>query len=100
MLLFYETANAQQLGYQKDSLQIKVYTTLEIDKNLQVKDVKVRKLFCDFCNEDQAYLLKEEAKRRTHLLKDSPEYYRKSGKHKMALYIRMDKDDFKNLKRE
>lgn len=97
---FFNFHNAGAQGYQEDSLQIKVYTTLVVDKNLKVEEVLVRKLFCNYCNEDQAFLLKEEAKRRTFFLKDSPEYYRKPGKHKMALYIRMSKEDFKNLKRK
>ena len=84
-------------GYQEDSLQIKIYTTLVITEELE-DSIFVRKVFCEFCNEDQYYLIGEEAKRRTFLLKDSPEYYRKPGKHKMALYIRMSKEDFKNLK--
>ena len=87
----------QSQSYQEDSLQIKIYSTLIIEEDLTV-DVLVRKVFCEFCNEDQAFLLSEEAKRRTFLLKDSAEYMRKPGEHKMALYIRMSKEDFKNLK--
>ena len=55
-----------QVGYQKDSLQIKVYTEAEYRNGL-ITEVKVKKVFCDYCTDHQKELIQEEAERRTYI---------------------------------
>jgi hypothetical protein len=88
-----------QRGYAKDSLQIKVYTEITY-KNSQVQSLKITKVFCDYCNETQIKLLKEEAGHRAYNERFSKENRLKNGLRKLALYIRIAKKDFLNLKDE
>jgi len=88
-----------QIGYQKDSLQIKVYTEVEYVNRL-VKDIKVSKVFCDYCSEYQTELLKEEAIRRTYLERYEEGIRLTNGKYKHALYIRISKKDFSEMKED
>jgi len=94
------TANCfSQSGYQKDSLQIKVYTEIEYLES-QVKDIEVIKVFCDYCSEFQTEMLSQEALRRTYLEKDNEKIRLVNGKYKHAIYIRISKKDFSELKEE
>lgn len=88
-----------QIGYQKDSLQIKVYTEIEYRDGL-VKDIRVRKIFCDYCTEYQKKLIKEEATRRTHMLGREEGMRIINGKYKHALYIRISKEDFLEMEQD
>lgn len=88
-----------QTGYKKDSLQIKVYTEIEYLES-QVKDIKVIKVFCDYCSEFQTEMLSREALRRTYLEKDDEKIRLVNGKYKDAIYIRISKKDFSELKEE
>jgi len=88
-----------QIGYQKDSLQIKVYTEIEYRAGL-VKDIRVNKIFCDYCTKHQKKLIKEEAMRRTYLVRNEEGVKINNGMYKHALYIRISKEDFLEMKRD
>lgn len=88
-----------QVGYQKDSLQIKVYAAIDfVDYN--AVDIKVKKVFCDYCSEFQKEKLSEEAYRRTFLIRNDKNVRLSNGTFKHALYIRVSKKDLADLKRE
>ena len=86
-----------QSGYQKDSLQIKVYTEIEYVQTL-VKDITVKKVFCDYCSEFQREQIKIEAIRRTYLIRNDIDIKLENGIYRHALYIRISKKDFSKLK--
>jgi len=88
-----------QIGYQKDSLQIKVYTEIEYRDGL-VKEIKVNKVFCNYCTEHQIERIKEEAIRRTYLVGKEEKIEISNGKYKQALYIRISKKDFLEMKKD
>jgi hypothetical protein len=96
MCFFHISAKAQ-LGYAKDSLQIKVYTQIEY-KNYKAIKIISKKVFCDFCSDLQLKYLENEALRRTNLEVANPKYVSKNGKAKLALYIRVSKKDFAEIK--
>lgn len=88
-----------QIGYQKDSLQIKVYTEIEYRDGL-IKEIKADKVFCDYCTVFQIERIKEEAIRRTYIVGKEEENGITNGKYKQALYIRISKKDFLEMKKD
>lgn len=73
-----------------------MYTRLFISEQLQVDSITVKKVFCDWCNDRQMDVLQQEAMRQSIIERYNPRY-RKPGEHRLALYVRFSKDDFKNL---
>lgn len=98
MLLFFAFARAQSTitNYRKDSLQFKMYTRLFVSEQLKVDSVMVKKIFCDWCSDSQMDVLQQEAMRQSMIERYNPKY-RKPGEHRLALYVRFSKEDFKNL---
>ncbi len=90
------SSNAQ-VGYQKDSLQIKVYTIITYEQS-HPKEIIIDKVFCDYCNETQKELLKKQAWELSYTTRYEPENRLEQGKRKLALFIRVSKADFKKLK--
>jgi len=88
-----------QVGYQKDSLQIKVYTVIEYRDGL-VKEMKVKKVFCDYCTKYQTEQIKEEALRRIYLIRNDVGVKLENGEFNYALYIRISKKDFMEMKKD
>lgn len=88
-----------QIGYKKDSLQIKVYSEIEYIDRL-IKDIKVDTVFCDYCSKNQIKMLKEEAFRRTYLIRNDKDVKLENGTYKHALLIRISKKDFLEMKEE
>lgn len=86
-----------QNGYKKDSLQIKVYTSIEYVKN-EAKSIEVRKVFCDYCTNIQREAISEEAKRRSYAVRNDKENRLMNGVRKLSLYIRISKNDFAAIK--
>ncbi|TVZ51098.1 hypothetical protein [Dokdonia sp. Hel_I_53] len=82
--------------YRIDSLQFKMYTRIYVGPQLQVDSITVRKIFCDWCSESQIDILHQEAMRQSMIERYNPKY-RKPGQHRLALYVRFSKEDFKNL---
>ena len=86
-----------QVGYQKDSLQIKVYTEAEYRNGL-VKEVEVKNVFCDYCTEYQKRRIVDEAIKRTYLARYEEGIKLSNGKYRHAIYIRISKKDFLEIK--
>ncbi|MEZ4797864.1 MAG: hypothetical protein R2785_11940 [Flavobacteriaceae bacterium] len=86
-------------GYQKDSLQIKVYTEIEYEQ-FRVKSIKATKVFCDYCSEIQTKKIKDEALRLAYLARNNKDYVMDKGIKKLAMYIRVSKKDFAALKED
>ncbi len=97
--LFFINEILSQNSFQKDSLQIKVYTEIEyVDKF--VKDIKVSKVFCDYCSENQRSYLSEKAKELAYYDRYNPQKRLVSGIRKFAIIIRVSKKDFSAIKNE
>lgn len=88
-----------QNGYQKDSLQIKVYTSIEYINN-QATSIKVRRVFCDYCTDIQIKAISEEAKVRSYAVRNDKENRMLNGTKKLSLYIRIAKKDFAAIKED
>ncbi|WP_290701395.1 hypothetical protein [Lacinutrix sp.] len=97
MLCTFQTISAQD--YRKDSLQIKAYTEIEY-KAGEAINIKLKKVFCDYCTKNQLELIGEDAVRRTDSEKNDPKNKLKDGKKKLAVYIRIAKTDFAGIKEE
>lgn len=96
--LFFQmtSAKAQARDYRKDSVQFKMYTRLYINAQLGLDSISIRKIYCDYCTEKQMRVLRGEAIRQSHLERRNPRYNKK-GEHRLALYVRFSKEDFKKL---
>ncbi|WP_044632106.1 hypothetical protein [Neotamlana sedimentorum] len=98
LLLAFSSIQAQ-VGYQRDSLQIKAYATIDyVDGN--ATSIKVKHVFCDYCSEYQKEKISEEAKRQTFLIRNAKGVRMLNGLYRHAVYIRVSKEDFANLKEE
>ena len=88
-----------QKGYAQDSLQVKLYANITYEDR-QAREIKIRKIFCDYCNETQSKFIKEEGWRRAYQERYLPENRLTKGVRKLTIIIRIAKKDFKNLKDE
>lgn len=95
MLLALQTLFAQ--AYQKDSLQIKVYTEIRYIES-KPYEITLKKVFCNYCSKRQLELLGEDAIRRTEIEKYDPKNKLANGKKKIAVYIRIAKTDFASIR--
>ena len=89
-------ATAQSSGYRADSLQFKMYTRLFVNDQIELDSVVVKKVFCDYCSDKQLEILKREAYRQSIMESENPKY-KKPGQHRLALYVRLSKEDFRAL---
>ncbi len=80
-------------GYAQDSLQIKVYTEITYQDN-QAQEIKLLNVFCDYCSEKQTIIIGEEALNRAYDERYNPGNVLVNGKKKLAIIIRIAKDDF------
>lgn len=98
LFLFFQSQYimAQARDYRQDSLQFKMYTRLYVNEQLSIDSIIVRKIFCDFCTETQREVLYGEAIRQSRMERFNPKYNKK-GEHRLALYVRFSKKDFKKL---
>ena len=87
----------QNRDYTLDSLQIKVYTEIEY-VNSQSKDIVVKKVFCDYCSENQTNFLAERAKQLAFYDRYNPSKRLINGLRKFAIIIRVSKKDFLEMK--
>jgi len=88
-----------QHGYQRDSLQIKVYAEIEYVNN-KSKEIKVKKVFCDYCTDNQTVFIKEKAEQLAFYDRYNPKKRMVNGLRKFAIIIRVSKKDFLALKTE
>jgi len=85
-----------QESYRKDSLQVKVYSEMFVNEKIKIDSIRVTKVFCDYCSKTQKLHIEKEAIYRTGYEIYNSEYQKK-GKHKIALIIRISKEDFSEL---
>lgn len=82
-----------QIGYKKDSVQIKVYTTV-LYENKKPTTIKVVKVFCDYCTEKQLEKVKLKAWKASHKLLFHKDYYMDNGLRKITHFIRFKREGF------
>ena len=85
-----------QVSFQKDSLQIKVYTNLEIRPDLSLDTITVQKIFCDYCSKKQLKRLEKKSKYLTYKMFQESNN-KDEGSHLVALTIRMSRKEFDTL---
>ncbi len=88
-----------QKGYAKDSLQFKAYVHL-IYVEARIKEIKVKKVFCDYCSENQLKYLKQNFWNMANSEKYNADVRLAKGLRKRTLLTRIAKEDFQNLKNE
>jgi len=89
----------QKRSFEKDSLRIKVYTEIEY-VNSQSKEITVKKVFCDYCSENQIEALKVKAKELAFYDRYNPKKRMVNGIRKFAIIIRVSKIDFIAIKED
>ena len=90
--------NAQNIhDFKKDSLQFKIYGNITYQSNNAV-DIKVTKVFCDYCNEKQKGYLTQVGWRNMYNTRNDDDTVVENGETKKILYIRVAKSDFRKLK--
>jgi len=92
-------STAQQRDFKTDSLQIKIYTEIEY-VNSQSKEIVVKKIFCDYCSENQINFLSEKAKELAFYDRYNPKKRLVNGTRKFAIIIRVSKKDFLEMEKE
>jgi vacuolar-type H+-ATPase catalytic subunit A/Vma1 len=95
-IMFAKSIQAQVHDFKKDSLQIKVYSTI-LYKNYTPKKIEILKVFCDYCNEAQVKIVKRKAWDESYRLRKSSEYVLENGTSKLAIYLRFAKTYFRSL---
>lgn len=90
---------AQKRNYTVDSLQIKVYTEIKY-VNSQPKDIAVKKVFCDYCTDNQIKYIGEKAKEFAFYDRYNPKKRIVNGMRKFAIIIRVSKKDFLAIRDE
>lgn len=85
-----------QRGYQKDSIQVKVYTEMVISKTIELDTITVKKVFCSYCSKPQIKAIEKQSLAMTYDMRMEPKY-RKQGEHRIALYIRIPRHKFEEL---
>ncbi|MCF6296012.1 MAG: hypothetical protein L3J25_10035 [Flavobacteriaceae bacterium] len=90
---------AQKRSFDKDSLRIKVYTEIEY-VNSYSKEITVKKVFCDYCSENQIEALKVKAKELAFYDRYNPKKRMVNGIRKFAIIIRVSKKDFIAIKED
>jgi hypothetical protein len=79
-----------------DSLQIKVYSLIYVNRQFKVDSISVSKIFCDYCSQTQREFVKMQASgltRKRYLRQD----YDKAGVYRNVLYLRYSKQEFRKL---
>lgn len=92
-------STAQKRNYTVDSLQIKVYTEIEY-VNSQPKGIVVKKVFCDYCTDNQIKYIGEKAKELAFYDRYNPKKRIVNGMRKFAIIIRVSKKDFLAIRDE
>jgi len=82
--------------YTKDSLQFKIITSIKYHKS-KVEDIKLKKVLCDYCTEEQKKQLGLQAIKLSELEQNDPKNRRDNGIKILSIYIRLSKEDFKAL---
>ena len=67
-----------------------------VNENTKIDSIIVTKVFCDYCSEIQIELIKKEATFRVNNEIYNPKY-RKKGRHRIAINLRISKREFSEL---
>ena len=86
-----------QSSYRADSLQFKMYTRLFVSDQVQLDSVVVKKVFCDYCSKTQTSYIGKLGLEKTYNIVTSEMDNLNNGQHKMAVYLRVSKKDFKKI---
>lgn len=92
-------SEAKGQSYTEDSLQIKAYTEIKFKNNV-AEHITLKKVFCDYCSVFQIQKIGEEALRRADIEKYHSTNRLENGFKKLAIYIRIAKDDFASIEPE
>jgi len=87
----------QNRDFKADSLQIKVYTEIEY-LNSQSQEITVKKVFCDYCSENQINFLKKRARELAFYDRYNPKKRIENGTRKFAIILRVSKKDFSEMR--
>ena len=90
---------AQKRNYTLDSLQIKVYTEIAY-VNSQPRDIVVKKVFCDYCTDNQIKYIGEKAKEFAFYDRYNPKKRIVNGMRKFVIIIRVSKKDLSAIRDE
>jgi len=85
-----------QAGAFNDSLQIKVYSLIYVNRELKVDSIGMDRIFCDYCSEKQRDLVRRQAISLTKK-KYLNKLYDKAGVYRNVLYLRYRKEEFRKL---
>lgn len=85
--------------YTKDSLQFKVYTIISF-KNSHLKDIKIDRIFCDYCSDSQLTALRQLGYKLSKKLAKKPKNRVDNGQNRLAIYLRIARKDFANIRRK
>ena len=88
-----------QKGYAKDSLQFKAYVHITY-LDARVKEIEVKKVFCDYCSKDQLKYLTQNFWSMANSEKYNADVRLVKGLRKRTLLTRISKEDFQNLKND
>ena len=83
--------------YTKDSLQFKVYT-IAYFKDSNVKDIKLDRVFCDYCSDAQLKALGQLGLRSTIRLVKESKNRLINGQKKFTIFLRVAKRKFAKIK--
>ena len=67
-----------------------------MNQQIEVDSITLKKVFCDYCNEAQTRMITLDALRQTKMMANYPEY-QKHGIHKIVLFVRCRKDEFRKV---
>lgn len=91
--------NAFAQRFTKDSLQFKVYTIATF-KDSRVRDIKLDKVFCDYCSDAQTTALGQTGLKLSNNLVKKPKNRLINGEKRLTIIIRVKKEDFHNINKK
>ena len=97
LVCFCNISVSKAQSFRKDSLQIKVYTLAEFS-NSELKNIKLRKIFCDYCSEKQLNVIGELGLKKAKEVVKSSRKKVNNGTQKIAVYLRVSREDFIKFK--
>lgn len=97
IILIFSLAKLQAQDYKKDSLQFKIITNIKYNSS-QVEDIKLKKVMCDYCTDNQKKQLGLQALKLAALEQYDPKNKLENGIKILSIYIRLSKTDFLALK--
>lgn len=98
ILFLLGTYNVFAQGFTKDSLQFKVYTIATF-KDSRVKNIKLDRVFCDYCSNEQTTALGQTGLKLSKSLVMKPKNRLINGEKRLTIIIRVKREDFFNIKK-